>query len=326
MKTPLCLSYPDINEAYTELHLVKQQFTEWEDTRNGRALVFNCPVIVTFSSPYRRVLFDPVRDANPFFHYMEAIWMLSGQQAVHFPSLFASNIKNYSDDGVVLHGAYGHRWRYHFDVDQVNEIIELLKKEPSSRRAVLTMWDPTHDLGVDSKDLPCNTHIYFRISQGDLHMTVCNRSNDMVWGMLGANVVHMSILQEFIAHTLSLNVGNYYQFTNNLHVYADWVLAFSHAHSRWYQNHPSFKKWWFSELTFDSEEAQYFIEDMGEGIYKTRILRDNALPMLRAWQEHKHGDDDLALHWASKIYDEDWSAACQQWIQRRIDAKQEKVG
>jgi hypothetical protein len=280
------------------------------------------PIIVTHASPYRRVLFDPIRDANPFFHYMEALWMLAGRGDVRFPSLFASNIKNYSDDGITLHGAYGHRWRYHFDVDQIETVIYMLKKDQSTRRAVISMWDATHDLDVDTKDLPCNTHVYFRAQKGDLNMTVCNRSNDLVWGMLGANMVHMSILHEYIAHSANMSMGNYYQFSNNLHVYEDWTQRYSIDHDRWYQEHPTIKKWWFSSESLDIEELQYFIEDGREHEPKCRIIRDNAYPMLCSWLEHKAGNDDLALHWAGKIYDEDWRYGCTKWIQRRIDAKQ----
>ena len=63
------------------------------------------------------------------------------------------------------------------------------------------MWDAKQDLSHrnESKDLPCNTHVYFSIREGFLDMTVCNRSNDLIWGCCGANAVHMSFLQEYVA-------------------------------------------------------------------------------------------------------------------------------
>ena len=84
------------------------------------------------------------------------------------------------------------------------------------------MWDPVQDLDRGQfKDHPCNTHIYFRIREGQLTMTVCNRSNDVLWGMLGANVCHMTLLQELIANALRIPVGSYYVMTNNAHIYMD---------------------------------------------------------------------------------------------------------
>ena len=50
-------------------------------------------------------------------------------------------------------------------------------------------------------------------------MTVCNRSIDVLWGTYGANVVHMSILQEYIANRVGVPVGPYYQISDSYHVY-----------------------------------------------------------------------------------------------------------
>jgi hypothetical protein len=147
-------------------------------SRNGTVLVAPGPVLTVYNRPWERVMFSSLRDANPFFHFMEAIWMLSGANNVDFPAYFASNIRNYSDDGVTMHGAYGHRWRHHFGFDQIDEVIKLLKNDFSTRRAVLNMWNPKADLVIQdgAKDLPCNTQVYFR-GRGDyLDMTVCNRS------------------------------------------------------------------------------------------------------------------------------------------------------
>lgn len=54
-----------------------------------------------------------------------------------------------------------------------------------------------------------------------LDMTVFNRSNDMIWGALGANYCHMGFLQEYMACSLGVEVGVYNQVTNNLHCYLD---------------------------------------------------------------------------------------------------------
>ena len=128
----LATQYDDVNIAYFEMQYIKKHYVRQEETRNGRALVFQGPVVVSHIMPYRRVLFDPIRDANPFFHYMEAIWMLAGSQNVDFPSRFAKQIRQYSDDNVTLHGAYGYRWRHHFEVDQIDEVIEKFRKRQAA--------------------------------------------------------------------------------------------------------------------------------------------------------------------------------------------------
>jgi thymidylate synthase len=109
-----------------------------------------------------------------------------------------------------LWGAYGFRWKKYWNKDQIKIVIGMLKENPYDRRAVLQMWDPHEDLARKGKDVPCNTHIYFKIREGKLCMTVCNRSNDMLWGAYGANVVHMSMLQEYVAHCLGPTYGRVY--------------------------------------------------------------------------------------------------------------------
>lgn len=318
---PLAMTFHDVNDAYWELMRSAPRFTQPEATRNGTAQVFQMPVLIEHAITYRKVLFDPVRDANPFFHYMECIWMLSGEQEIAFLEQFVPRMKTYSDDGITLNGAYGYRWRYHFEEDQIERVISMLQRDRYTRRAVLGMWDPSCDLDADSKDLPCNTHIYFRAWSNYLDMTVCNRSNDLVWGMLGANIVHMSALHEYITYAVGLQVGSLFQFTNNLHIYEDWVTKFTPFPSRWYYDNPSMNRWVFSPDTLDQVEAERFVNQQTDTDepYRCRIIRDNAEPMYLSHKAHKDGDDHLALHYADKIRDDDWRAACRAWIERRMN-------
>ena len=137
-----------------------------ENTRNGWVLEFPTPFCVTYTHPTERVLFYPERDANPFFHLMESLWMLAGRNDVEWISKYNKRISDYSDNGRTFHGAYGHRWRNHFRggpkefKDQLDQVMIRLHKFPNDRRAVVSMWDPNIDLVMhnDGKDYPCNTH------------------------------------------------------------------------------------------------------------------------------------------------------------------------
>ena len=119
-------------------------------SRNGSTLESNEPVVTVYLHPWERVLFDKDRDANPFFHLIESIWMLAGSQELHPLTYFNSGMSNFSDDGENLNGAYGYRWINKFGFDQIQMIIELLERDPESRRAVLQMWDCVHDLDSPS--------------------------------------------------------------------------------------------------------------------------------------------------------------------------------
>jgi len=205
-------------------------------------------------------------------------------------------------------------------------VCHILKHQPESRRAVINMWNPPMDLEVDSKDIPCNTQIMFRVKDTLLDMTVINRSNDLVWGMLGANFVHFSCLHEYICGVTSIPMGDFHQFSNNLHVYEGWEDKFEYVQSDWYVKNPSFPRWAFNPTNFDWVEAGEFVEDMGTGEYQCRILRDNARPMMDAWEEYKKDDLDKAIHICGRIHDYDWKVACRAWLERRAARRQENGG
>ena len=104
----------DINEAYYRgIDLIKERGVRME-SRNGPIIEVPCPVTTTYLRPLRRILFDSVRDCNPFFHFFESLWMLAGRNDVAFVEKFNKRMATFSDDGSTLNGAYGYRWRRHF--------------------------------------------------------------------------------------------------------------------------------------------------------------------------------------------------------------------
>lgn len=198
-----------------------------EPSRNGPVRRFQEPVILKNLEPWNRVIQSPLRDANPFFHFVEALWMLAGRNDVASVKFYNSQIGIYSDDGFTLRGtAYGYRWRHHFGYDQLKLAIERLRANPEDRRIVMTMWDPREEWkNPTSKDLSCNLQVIFSTrlvgEKRHLDMTVTNRSNDIIYGCLGSNVFHFSFLQEYVAYHAGLELGFYYQIANNLHGYLD---------------------------------------------------------------------------------------------------------
>lgn len=211
----------NVNEALPLGLILIEDYGVETTSRGLRTKRYPGPVSTIYSRPRERVLFDAARDANPFFHFIESLWVLSGSNRVELPQYFLNSIGRFSDNGVTFHGAYGHRLRSAFGFDQIERACELLSNKPDTRQAVLSIWDPAVDLGSNTKDMPCNDMIMLDIVGGRLNMTVCNRSNDLVWGAYGANAVQFSVLQEFIAAMVGVEVGVYVQQSNNYHVYLD---------------------------------------------------------------------------------------------------------
>jgi hypothetical protein len=188
-------------------------------SRNGEVVRMPGVTTLIVERPWERVNLDPFRDCNPFFHLMESIAMLAPFNAVTFLSHFAKNMSNYSDDGTSFNAFYGTRV-FETWFDQLEVIIHTLRKDPDSRQCVALLWNP-EDLLKTTKDKACNLMFIFSIDeQQRLVMTTFNRSNDAIWGILtGANVVHLSFFQEYVALALQRDMGPWTHVSNNLHVY-----------------------------------------------------------------------------------------------------------
>lgn len=188
-------------------------------SRAGEVREWPEPVATVYKRPMEKVLWSSARAANPFFHFFEAMWMLNGGKDVEFVQRLLPRMAEYSDDGVIMQGAYGFRWREWFDFDQLDVIVKLLLRDLSTRRAVLQMWSPNDLLRIDSKDIPCNTAVYFKVRDRKLDMLVSNRSNDMLWGAYGANAVHMAFLLEYVSDKIGVPPGIYTQVSDSFHIY-----------------------------------------------------------------------------------------------------------
>lgn len=318
-----------------------------EKSRVGDVLVFPTPVTTVYHNPRNRVLWSPLRDANPFFHLMESLWMLRGRHDLAFPLKYNSRFGSYSDDGKTIWGAYGWRWREFFGFDQLYHIAEELKRNPASRRCVLAMWnaypymeevntpfDTSSDLTIamqGGKDVPCNTHVYFDCRGGKLNMTVCSRSNDMLWGCYGANAVHFSILQEYMAARIGVPVGEYRQMSNNLHLYTDIVkgdtiidLANNVADTdRYMRTHASVPATPIVDCDIRTWEAtldKFFTHGglWNEHVkWDSKFIGETVVPMYRSHWHWRNKEYDTAMEEAKIITAWEWRTACIEWLERR---------
>lgn len=310
-----------------------------EDSRNGPVLVSPEPVATIYDDCTQRVLFSPTRDANPYFHLMEALWMLAGRNDVEFPARFNSRFNQFAEANGTVHGAYGYRWRDHWGQDQLSMLVRHLRTHPNSRRAVLAMWDANHDtfqlptvLGEPSpKDVPCNTHAYLDLRGDALNLFMCCRSNDAVWGAFGANAVHMSMLLEYLAAWGGWKVGHYTQMSYNLHAYTKM------------EGYPSIKPEEIGDddryldgdiqmvplvqgagdvgiADWNRDLARFLSDPEGDTKYEQPFFHKVVAPMYASWADRKAKRND-GMKAAEAIEAEDWRAVCCEWIQRREERK-----
>lgn len=325
------LKVRNVNQAFSEVFWrLKVLNLTPEPTRNGPALVFPEPVVTTYACPLERVLFHPGRDCNPIFHLLESIWILAGRRDVAFLQQFNSKIGQYSDDGKVFNAAYGYRLRKHFGRDQLVEVIQLLRRDPGTRQAVLQIWDQA-DLTKKTKDKACNVEVIFDTRGGHLNMTVMNRSNDLWYGAYGANAVHFSILQEFVACSIGMRTGVYRQISNNLHLYTELYDAkkylsmppdassYDHYSAGTARPSPLMLNGEYKSFLQDCER---FCNDPFDprAVYVHPFLKHVAEPMAMVSRVRKTGAGD-GKGYAAKILSEDWRRATMEWIVRRDKLK-----
>jgi thymidylate synthase len=330
-----------------------------EDSRNGAVRVWPGPVTTLSVHPMNRVLFNPLRNANPFFHLMESLWMLAGRNDLPWLAQYNKQMATYSDDGGQTQpAAYGFRWREYFGIDQIDAIVQELKVNPGTRRCVLSMWNPGGErdndilVGVSdlyaaingSKDVPCNTQCFFTLRDGALHMAVTCRSNDLLWGAHGANAVHFSILLEYIAARVGVAVGTMTQFSWNYHLYEgvlkhdimDVKLAAQVAYETGHVKPTPI----FSTDTMDQfeEDLPVLLEHLKarntishNRRFETaprlrhKFLREVAEPMARVWDYYRVGDLFSACQLCHSIdggKDGDWKLAATQYMRRAFDKHQ----
>jgi len=282
--------------------------------RGLRTLEFVEPVCTTYRYPWQRVLLHEKRDANPFFHLAEALWILAGRNDVAPLAQFNSNIRQYSDDGLTFHGAYGHRLRA--DMDQVAWAIRRLKTDPDTRQVVLQIWDARRDMQEGTRDMPCNTQVYLKIRDGRLNILVTCRSNDALWGAYGANAVQFSVLQEYIAAHVGCAIGEYRQVSDSLHVYLDQgpyqVIKDDVVEDPYYsQDHSKLDRYTLlvqDPQRFDRDLKHVFDDPLP--VFEERFLEHVYKPMVKCWRTRTIED-------ASSILAPDWRLAVQQWLKRR---------
>lgn len=312
-----------------EVHAARSNGSLVSTTPRGLdRLEFPCPFSTTYRYPRQRVLVDPVRDANPFFHFMESLWIINGSNNADWLAQWLPSITDFSDDGRVFHGAYG--LRVH---GQLAAVLDRLKRDPMNTRTVLQIYDYTKDSRYYGLDMPCNCMIFLLLREGRLNITVCNRSNDMILGAYGANAVQFSMLQEYIADKLDVEVGTYTQFSNNMHVYpghpvtqrlldraTPFVLpdyynelehaAFSEGMAPYPMNAHT--------VDWNVDLSSFMWNDKGwTKKYHCRFFNKIAAPMARAHLLYREKMYSSAIAEAANIEASDWRRACMEWLQRR---------
>ena len=141
----------------------------------------------------------------------------------------------WEDEGGDLGPIYGYQWRHWLDqnsgesIDQIQNVIDQLKHNPSSRRIIVSAWNVADlpDESISPQDnvknnkmalAPCHALFQFFVSQGALSCQLYQRSCDTFLG-LGFNIASYSLLTHMLAQQCDLNVGDFIWTGGDVHLY-----------------------------------------------------------------------------------------------------------
>ena len=115
-----------------------------------------------------------------------------------------------------LGNVYGKQWRNFNGVDQLKNVIEQIKENPSSRRLIVSSWNPAE---VDTMALPpCHSLFQFYVNDGKLSCQLYQRSGDVFLGV-PFNIASYSLLTILIAKECNLGVGEFVHTLGDAHIY-----------------------------------------------------------------------------------------------------------
>ena len=156
----------------------------------------------------------------------ELLWFLKGDTNVKYLQEHGVSIWNeWADENGDLGPVYGHQWRSWPDhrggtIDQIQNVIDLIKHHPDSRRMLVTAWNP-----ADISEMalpPCHCLFQFYVADGCLSLQLYQRSADTFLGV-PFNIASYALLLQMMAQVTGLKAGDFIHTTGDTHLYLNHI-------------------------------------------------------------------------------------------------------
>lgn len=154
----------------------------------------------------------------------ELLWFLSGDTNIRYLQENGVRIWNeWADENGDLGPVYGKQWRSFAGrdgktVDQIQWVIDEIKRNPDSRRLVVSAWNPAE---LDKMALPpCHLLFQFYVANGKLSCQLYQRSADTFLGV-PFNIASYALLTNMIAHVTGLEAGDFVHTLGDAHLYTN---------------------------------------------------------------------------------------------------------
>ena len=165
----------------------------------------------------------------------ELLWFLKGDTNIKFLTDHNVHIwDEWADENGDLGYVYGKQWRSWETtdgrvIDQISQVVDLIKNHPDSRRILVTAWNPAD---IDKMALPpCHCLFQFYVADGKLSCQLYQRSADTFLGV-PFNIASYALLTMMLAQVCGLEPGEFIHTTGDTHIYLNHLDQVSEQLSR----------------------------------------------------------------------------------------------
>ena len=193
-------------------NLIQNNGINFNDTK----ALFNIGFYI--DNPSDNVINTSYRNWNLDYAEAEWQWYLSGDNSISKLGELYGKVpviwQRMADTDLKVNSNYGWQWQRE---DQLAKVVRSLRYNPNTRQAAISIYDGK-EINNYSKDTPCTYAIQFTIVNNKLNMCVTMRSNDLWFGFCNDQYC-FSELQKVVADRVEYEIGSYFHFAHNLHLY-----------------------------------------------------------------------------------------------------------
>jgi thymidylate synthase len=218
---PLSVAF-DVRQYHDLLRLVLETGVERSDrTGTGTLSVFGAQARFDLRERFPLLTTKKLHLKSIIY---ELLWFLRGDTNIKYLNEHGVSIwDEWADENGNLGRVYGAQWRdwrglNGTHVDQITKVISEIRENPSSRRLIVSAWNPAE---IDTMALPpCHVLFQFYINQGELSCQLYQRSADLFLGV-PFNIASYSLLTMMVAQACDLKPGDFVHTFGDLHLYSN---------------------------------------------------------------------------------------------------------
>ena len=200
-------------------HILDNGTDKTDRTGTGTRSVFGYQLRYDLSKGFPMVTTKKVHLKSIIY---ELLWFIKGDTNIQYLTVNGVSIWNeWADENGELGPVYGAQWRSwkgadNKVVDQFSEVIEQIKKNPDSRRLIVSAWNAAE---IPNMALaPCHAMFQFYVANGKLSLQLYQRSADVFLGV-PFNIASYALLLMMVAQVTGLEVGDYVHTFGDVHIY-----------------------------------------------------------------------------------------------------------